>query len=1286
LSIVFVGTDCPDGHRRRIVIHTRNARASIGGVVLATLYFGAAAASAEVVSLPARFDLKPAAAGYAPGYVGIDSNATFSVATAYGFEPAASDARWGEHPCDDIVARDDEERALLRGCVRVPNGARFAVRLPPLTKVRGRVIVSSVPYWFAPGTTHYQPAESRIDDLSVSVSKGAAASAIVAGDIDLRTPYLKGSLDTPFGSYRKIWFTGTAGADGVLRIGFHGPTGVTIPVAAIEIYPYANAPITYRRQAGAYLSSPSGASIPGLAAFNAHDYTAARTAFATIQDPLTRAYAFAFLAGWLDGAADDFGADLATAAAALADPSLASTMRAIELRDRLEDLANAERHYRLRGFSFAYPLPPDGEGWFNTDDPAVILSTAQNSKSASKHFYLAESLYAQAVGHTLDPLVAFNANAHPDADFEVSPFAFRSLERIAKIHTGMNPTHGILVGGVADPDRVAALDVAESILRGFDTHGFLVNEFSGNGELAALSYAARPEIHQHSQDGGLFSHWNGSSIASTAFSAATPWWDSAILPSDPDPSVPSWADAQRRYLHAFRHAVDWWMSVAMIDNEFGGGLGDDIELLGQLALPYVAIENPGDSTVRDALIAIAKKTLDSDLIADGYYQGAPNDVEHTAEFTTYPLAVGLALDPSDPALRALTLAVSRHLAAPNPGSAPWSILLPSGKRRFASYYFTTSGPPDPLDPQFAPYAYDVPLNAKAMVPALHYLATSPNAALESDLLAWLANWRDAALATHPGLPRGLAPAAIRAADGAFGYEGNWWQTYGGAGAGYSFPANLQGISQLQSGFFATAHDLADSDNHLWLLPSLRLIQGALALEAQIDAGAPPSDIATVGTANWALATLLSAYEFWKLGALMRPRLATDSVLRTTDDPEKPGNAPYVDDAFLAALDAALAEHGGGYPNHLAIPQGPIDVIGGTYGRKGKIPLTSQLQRGLTWLENYFPLATTGVLYTDRAFLFSQSSHQVLFGMLTGGELGFSAPDHLCSWKPTSAADPVLDIAAIVNDYASGTDGSSPRLRVLVYNFEDSPRDVTIRLWHRLPFGHYAFRRGKALATTDYFEGGAFTASTITFDERGDGFSFPLASRTLTLLEFERTGDAPIVSNVDVALGAATDPLEVDESTTPPTLRVNVLASTTSEDAIGPEQFTVRVVVRDSGGNPMKLAKDGATTNSFALDAGSNGLPASSGYDDPTATLTRSLPLSPHVVDLVELGCVIEFEFDYIASDADAANDTITLTLDLAALSALLPDITPQEPSLSPKKLAKLLAKKAKKLGKAWLAD
>lgn len=1164
--------------------------------------------------------------------------------------------------------------------MRVAPSTRFTILLPPLTKVRVRVVLASVPRWYSPGTKHYIAEATRLDDLALSVTKGASGTVQVASDIDLRTLWKKGSLESDIGSYRKVWFTGTSGSDGKLRIGFLGPTGAKIGVSAIDVFPFQNAPLVYHRNGNTWLTSPTGASIPGVDAFHAHDYAAARSAFLGITNPLTRAYALAFLAGWLDGIDDDFSDDLDTIASALASPTLANDARALELSDRLQDFALAEEHYSLRAYSNAYALAPEGLGYFNQSDPNVVLAAPQSEKSAEKHFYLAETLYAQAAGHTLDPIVSWNAGTSSDADYEMSPFALRCLERIAKIHQGLNATHGYLNGGIPDSNRLALLDLAENIFRGFEAYGFLSKELLGNAELAALAYAARPDVHHHSENGGLFEHWDGASINAASFVPSKAWWKDSILPQDSDPNVPPWADYQRRYLHALRGAVDWWIEKRLQNGEFGGGEGDDPELAGVLMLPLAAMQHTSDTSTRDGLLSSAYAVLDSEWVANGYYAGTITDVEHTAEFTTYPLVTGLALKPGDPDLLQRCLDVARHIAAPQGDETAWTILDGQGRRRFQSYLFNAYGPGDPLSPEFAPYPYDVPLNARALVPALSFLGQYGNPTLEQHLFDWLRAWRHDALAPPSGVPLGLVPATIRASDYSIGTNGQWWKAPTGSSS-YDFPNNLEALAQLYSGFFHFAYG-TDDDGYLWLLPTLRMLQGVLDLEAKIDAGQTPADINTTGTANWALNALRTSSSFWEIAANARPLLATDSTLTTLDDPNLSGTAPYVTSTFLSALETALGKHDIGYPTHLGLSQGPIDVAGGTYGRKGKIGLTIQLTDGTRWLENYFPLATTSALYSDRAFLFQNNSHRALYGMLTGGSIGAGPPTHIVTWAQASSSDPPLDAAILVNDFGKDEATNAPRLRILAYNFSNSDSQVRMRLWNRLPFGTYALRIGESLASTDYFKNGIYSSQSISFDQRGKGFDLTLKARKLMLIELERTGSSAPAANFDLALGSTDAPAVVDA---PFGLTFSASAYNFSDQTVPGEDVVARVRVLDKTGVPIALDTAGTTPIEFSLDSEFTGISGFDGYSAPTTPLAFTLALPDPALKLLATGCSIEVTITSQFPDADLSNNSVTTSIDAAKLIELDPErVLPKVPKKGAK-LKKLMKQEPKKLGKLWLA-
>src|SRR5262249_38049277 len=134
--------------------------------------------------------------------------------------------------------------------------------------------------------------------------------------------------------------------------------------------------------------------------------------------------------------------------------------------------------------------------------------------------------------------------------------------------------------------------------------------------------------------------------------------------------------------------------------EFGGGQGDDVELLLQL---FPLLESRRDG--QDRLLASG---LDDALqwgleeypqVAPGYYSGPLNDVEHSAEFVTDPfLAMRAAFGFTARAART-AIANARHLHEADDPAAAFLGTNDAGHERYPSYEFNASGPSD--DPAFA---------------------------------------------------------------------------------------------------------------------------------------------------------------------------------------------------------------------------------------------------------------------------------------------------------------------------------------------------------------------------------------------------------------------------------------------------------------------------------------------------------------------------------------------------------------------------------------------------------
>lgn len=1190
---------------------------------------------AQSVPLPVAFDLKPAGTPAQPGMTAVSPGNLFNAATDFGFTAPPVDALLGGGPGHDVVDRDDDERALFAGCIRVANGTAFAVRIAPNQKVRIRCTLALVP----PITAL---ADTTGSGFAIVASKGGGTATVASG-IALRTPYKKVDLTTLSGSYRKLWFSATSAADGVLRLTFQSTTGAPVPIAAIEIHPFAAAPLIYQRLGATWLQPTGGAGVPGLAAFHAHDCAAASAGFLTITDPLLRAHALAWLAGWLCADADGHADLLAPALSALADPALIGNGRARELRDRIEDVQLGELHFGLRLYSKGSLPPPAGLGYFNTSLPGTVLANPPAGISdLERHDYLAETLFAQIAGLSVQPILDFNAGNHTDPDQEVAPLTFLALDRIARIHYGHNPNHTI--GAAAQPQ----LAIWEGIWQAWDNGGFLAGEFDGAAEPAVLAYMARPEVHQHTKTGGLQQYYTGTDVPTSYLLPAEAWWTAALtLPSANPPGAPGWAIELRRVLLAERAAATWWLEQRAQDGEFGGGPGDDPELVPQLLLPFLVTRAPGDDAYHAGISLAADAILDGGSVADGYYAGPITDVEHTAEFTTYPLLTSLLLRAGDPHALQACLDVAKHLRYATSPTKAWCADDAMAHLRFRSYWFNTDGPADTGLPQYLDKDRDVPLCGRAIVPLHLFVAHSPQPAIDADLSSWAAGWLELAMHPQGTRPDGLVPAAVRFSDLSQGHNGSWWL----AGAsGYDFPANLFALDHIYGAAFDAAYRAGGAEAWRYLLPILRLAQQMIALQALIDQGVPPADVNTVGAKNWAIAQLLNSTSFLATLALQRPALLADPVLTTSDDPTLPGSEPYVTPAFASALGALLTQLDAGYQTYLTTPQ--EFQVGAGWQNKQKGGLIASITKASRWLTNYFPLATTAVRYTDRSNLFILGSNKTFFGMLTGGHFGSPVPSHVVTWE-TMPADPApLDVAVLVNDLGQDTTTGHPRLRILAYGFDAGPRQLAFRLWHRLPFGRYHLRVGAAGNSSDYFTGG-FTSTDIDFTRRGDLFGISLTPATLTLLELEWFQSLPATPAFDLALSSKDATLQwVAGGPLGATVRVTQPVANTGDQASPGGALKVQAGLRDPSGVLLPLTPSGDVYVDVPASILPGAIPPFSGYVLPTSNCVFDLPILAPLIPLWLAGYAVELRFVTTVADADAGNDAALSAIDLPALLKL----------------------------------
>jgi hypothetical protein len=417
--------------------------------------------------------------------------------------------------------------------------------------------------------------------------------------------------------------------------------------------------------------------------------------------------------------------------------------------------------------------------------------------------------------------------------------------------------------------------------------------------------------------------------------------------------APQWAVVQRNALCRLSEVIYWWVSERQAENgEFGGKLGDDVELL--RAFPPLVLS--GDTLAQKGWKKLAEAVYKSDKVYKGY-SAEPIDVEHAAEFIS-DTAPELVLFSDD------SLYINRLYASAAHFDTLWTGINDKGLRYFKSSWFgSTSIRTEP------PRNRDVEMNARA-TKALRFLAWKTGDPNVIDLLhQWSKAWLNAALRTDKGKPKGIFPASVRFEDGAFnGDEPTWhianmyWRYYDWRhGAGASL------LDQLWFTYTLTL----DPELLQPLYLSLEQIQEHVDQDQSLD----PRDHEP-GSKAWAFATLANKAKFWQV--VERWRFSTD------------------DDR---------------YDNLILVMGTPYAKFRLTGNEK---ELVNGLQKVLNNVRYNYPLLTDQVLHTDRVYPDGESADlgtAHLKAMLTGnGIYANSSPYEAVTWEDTHP-----DFTALVRD-------------------------------------------------------------------------------------------------------------------------------------------------------------------------------------------------------------------------------------------------------------------------------
>ncbi len=406
-------------------------------------------------------------------------------------------------------------------------------------------------------------------------------------------------------------------------------------------------------------------------------------------------------------------------------------------------------------------------------------------------------------------------------------------------------------------------------------------------------------------------------------------------------NAPQWSALQYKVLSYLRTITYWWVLERQAENgEFGGKLGDDVELL--RAFPPLVLS--GDTCTFKGWKKLADRVWQSDQIYKGYARIA-SDVEHASELV------------SDVAPEMVMYTDDQEYAKRLEWSADYFRDLWTGKTKSGSRYFKSSWFSSTKVRTDPPRDRDVEMNSRA-VKAVRYLAwKSRDAQVIETLYEWSLAWVKAALRTDKGKPLGIVPASIRFTDESINGDGpNWynadmyWSYYN-----WSHNAGSMILDQLLFTYTLT-HDEKLLQP---LIETLTLIQKY----REIDFGSIDTE---PGSELWAVKILISKSGFWNVVEQWR--------LYTGDQ----------------RFDDLVLEYGTPFIRFRLTGEEQYLVQG----------LKSNLEK----IKYNFPLLTSEVLHTDRVYLRGGSANLGTFhlnAMLTGSGLQTS-PYNAISWENTNS--------------------------------------------------------------------------------------------------------------------------------------------------------------------------------------------------------------------------------------------------------------------------------------------
>lgn len=528
--------------------------------------------------------------------------------------------------------------------------------------------------------------------------------------------------------------------------------------------------------------------------------------------------------------------------------------------------------------------------------------------------------------------------------------------------------------------------------------------------------------------------------------------------------IPEWAAAQREALAKYVCWIHWWIEHQQPDGQFGGTWNDDVELV--CGWPVAC------------LAASDRKTFESlKLLADGVWDWGPvktygystyTDVEHSAEEISYSLPRMVLLDYPNPqwAERCgnTVRTCLREFMAENA----------KGMLQFRSDWFGYRDGKPLIDRK---RQFDIPQCAKALKPGL-YAAWRGDDEMKQAMIRYGDTWLDAAMQEYAGKPRGLLPRSI------------------------DFPTGVaKGICTWIPVMRATHYHLIGchllTGDDKYLAPTRVLIQHYLV---DNNVGDMPllgktrgkehiaiADQLAVIASMWRILTQEETFDSYfarwsrKLASVMGERYESFAYADRTK-PDLWVRTPLEVGAFRLARRACGAQL---YIGWLATRDKSLLVNG---CRNLSCDLTDLWGPLTSW---FYDKAERRVFSNDHLAHSIQTAATMLMLMYTGGYGPIEAkyPYTPVSWEGTTT-----EFAALV------LETNREHVKLLVCNFEQEDRDVTMRLYELTP-GTYRVTRGPDADGDDKPD--RIEQSLTVNVERYTGVALTLPSRKMQVISVQR---------------------------------------------------------------------------------------------------------------------------------------------------------------------------------------